>query len=234
MTGLVPIHRASSYVMTRVLTEIPATAVASFLFSGILYHLVGLTATREAFLFFVFLFFLNLLIASMLGMALGALLPGEATPSVILPLYTTLNMLCAGFFVRKDTIKAMWEWMYYISYMQWGFSASMLNQFQDQSYTAYCEEGAVLPALPGLPEAWKDLPAQLRNESSDIRMYMDLFGIDSTNLTRCQPIQGNDILSMFSLGNRNKWEDVTYAACTYPILIFLCYIGVRFVNHEKR
>jgi hypothetical protein len=74
-----------------------------------------------------------------LGLAIGALFIGEAIPSVVLPVYITLNMLVCGFFVREETIPVIWKWLYNISFMQWVFSALCINQFQHQQYNQICE-----------------------------------------------------------------------------------------------
>lgn len=79
-----------------------------------------------------------------LGLAIGALFIGEAIPSVVLPVYITLNMLVCGFFVREETIPVIWKWLYDISFMQWIFSALCINQFQHQEYNQICE-GACSP-----------------------------------------------------------------------------------------
>ena len=178
-------YRPSTFVLAKLMAEIPATAVAAFSYGFLLYWTVGLTDGWETFLFFCLVFFCQMVRAQLsslhsapagklhvhvhvrtlsvrgecrvrvcqvlsmtLGLAIGAIFIGEAIPSVVLPVYITLNMLVCGFFVREETIPVIWHWLYDISFMQWVFSALCINQFQHQEYNDICEGAPVLPSAP--------------------------------------------------------------------------------------
>ena len=62
----------------------------------------------------------------------------EVGPAVFLPVFTTLNMLVGGFFIRKATIHGIWIWLYWISFIQWTWSALMVNEFEGMEYVDHC------------------------------------------------------------------------------------------------
>ena len=59
----------------------------------------------------------------LIGFSIAASIRGEVGPAVILPVFTTLNMLVGGFFIRRVSIHALWIWLYWISFIQWTWSA---------------------------------------------------------------------------------------------------------------
>ena len=49
-----------------------------------------------------------------------------------------LHMLVGGFFIRRATIHGIWIWLYWISFVQWTWSALMINEFENQEYYDHC------------------------------------------------------------------------------------------------
>lgn len=114
----------------------------------------------------------------------ASVMPGEIAPAVMLPCYATLNTLVAGFLITRNTIPSacalqclrihatrltrlflavIWRWLYTISYEQWLWSSLMINQFDGQAYSEYCNgAGSTLEAVAGLlPGPALAPPAQL-------------------------------------------------------------------------
>jgi len=156
--------------------------------------------------------------AATLGMSLGSLLVGEALPTIVLPLLSTLLLLLAGFFIRASTISACWKWLYWLSFVQWAFAAVMVNQFEGQAYLELCLDDDVnIPILDGL---------SMDIGQEEIDLFFNIYG--------CEPVLGSNILGMFDIEHRDKWECVVYMLGTLPVLVCCVYIGIRFVRHEKR
>lgn len=184
-------------------------------------------------------------LAMTLGLAIGAIFLGEAIPSVILPVYITLNMLVCGFFVREETIPIWWHWLYDISFMQWVFSALCINQFENQEYNQICE-GTLHPPRSPAPYSFKfvETDVQLGCGIAPVTEGLDLPLTDAIPIDisadmldaifgECQPIQGEAILMMFGISNRGKWLSLGYACCSFPVLLVMTYFAVKFIRHTK-
>ena len=216
-------YRAGTYVAARILTEIPYLFLSGGAFASVLYWCIGLNDDLERFGFFVLATFVNFAIAMLVGFTIASGIAGEVGPAVVLPIYTTLNMLVGGFFIRKATIHSMWIWLYWISFLQWTWSAIMLNEFEGEEYTDHCADGG-----GGLKSFLATMPLSPR-QTRAVELYEF-----SRRPGDCEAVLGDSVLGSFELGGRDKWKCLGYAACSIPVLIALFYCGVRYVRHEKR
>ena len=89
-------YRAGTYVAARILTEIPYLFLSGGAFASVLYWCIGLNDDLERFGFFVLATFVNFAIAMLVGFTIASGIAGEVGPAVVLPIYTTLNMLVSG------------------------------------------------------------------------------------------------------------------------------------------
>jgi len=218
-------YRAGTYVAHRIIVEMPTVILATTTFSTILYWSVGLNAVADNFLFFMLVTGTNFITAMLVGFTISSMLPGEVGPAVLLPVFTTLNMLVGGFFIRESTIHSMWIWLYWISFIQWNWSALMVNEFKGTEHVDHCDgnQGNVFTGfLNELPDLLPPASQQL------LGIYLG-----STN-GECEPIQGDVVLSSFGLLDRDRWTSLAWASLSIPAFIATFYLGVRFVRHEKR
>ena len=125
--------------------------------------------------------------------------------------------------IRKATIHSMWIWLYWISFLQWTWSAIMLNEFEGEEYTDHCADGD-----GGLKSFLATMPLSPRQTRA-----VELYAF-SRRPGDCEAVLGDSVLGSFELGGRDKWKCLGYAACSIPVLIALFYCGVRYVRHEKR
>ena len=199
-------YRAVTFVTSKLVQEAPGCLLGAFIFSAVIYFPVELNAGAGPYLFYTLTFFVINQCAMVLAFAVGALFPGEALSSVIVPFLSTINSVVAGFLVLPGSIPAVWKWVYWISYYQWGWSALMLNQFQGQAYTDHCEmEGGSAPGI--------------------YSMIDDLLKLVSPGT--CVPIEGDEILAGFSQAGRDKWDCLLYAWCAYPVFAVVFYWAMR-------
>jgi len=145
-------YRPISYCVYRILTEIPAAAVSSLLFSSILYFAVELHSGAPYFFFFVLCTFVNMMVAILVGFSVSSILPGDLLPTIALPCFATLQTLVAGLLVSRSTLTVVWRWLYTISYEQWLWAAMMSNQFGNVQYDEICHGHKRAPPLCSLPE----------------------------------------------------------------------------------
>ena len=215
-------YRAGNYVSSRILTELPALFIATCTFSAILYWSVGLNDDLEKFGFFALSTGVNFVIAMLVGFTIASGIGGEVGPAVFLPVFTTLNMLVGGFFIRKATIHAIWIWLYWISFIQWTWSALMVNEFENIEFTDHCGTTSTLVELFGT------MPLSPQQQRA-----LTLFEA-SRAAGQCDPIIGDSVLASFELAGRDKWTSLGWSACSIPVFVLTFYLGVRFVRHEKR
>lgn len=214
-------YRAGNYVAHRIMVEMPALVVAALSFAAILYPSVGLNASTSAFAFFVLAAVVNFAIAMLVGFTIAAGIRGEVGPAVFLPVFTTLNMLVGGFFIRKVTIHAVWIWLYWISFIQWTWSALMANEFGGAEFFDHCDAESVADLFGAMPLS----PSQER--------ALSLYAASRSGQP-CEPILGDTVLASFELDDRDKWLSLGYAACSLPVFVLTFYLGVRHVKHERR
>lgn len=214
-------YRPGNYVLSKVIVELPMTMLASMAFAAILYWCVGLNPSAGSFFFFFLSNFVNFNIAMLIGCCIAAAIPGDVGPAVILPIVGTLNMLVGGFFIRARTIHDVWSWLYEISFIQWAWSAVMVNEYTERLFFDHCDS-----KTGGLD----DLLEQLSLPESSVRL-LELF---FSNQDQCDPIDGDSVLTTFGLEGRNKFTSLLYAALSTPVYFAIFYAGVKYVRHERR
>ena len=130
-------------------------------------------------------------------------------------------MLVGGFFIRKVTIHAVWIWLYWISFIQWTWSALMANEFGGAEFFDHCDAESVADLFGAMPLS----PSQER--------ALSLYAASRSGQP-CEPILGDTVLASFELDDRDKWLSLGYAACSLPVFVLTFYLGVRHVKHERR
>jgi hypothetical protein len=221
-------YRAGTYVAHRVLVELPATFCAAAAFCGILYWSVGFESSLQTFGFFVLTTCVNFTTAMLIGFTIAASIPGEVGPAVVLPVFTTLNMLVGGFFIRFVSIGAAWIWLYWVSFIQWTWSALMVNEFQGRQFYDHCGGDILTGGSVGIADLVGDLPL-----TPDQTRGLDLYAASRRNQP-CEPVLGDTVLASFELDGRDKWVSLLYAAFSLPVFLLTFYLGVRFIKHERR
>lgn len=214
-------YRPVNYVASKIISELPMTMIASAAFSSILHWACGFNPAPDAFFFFCLVNLVMFTIAQLIGCTISAAIPGDVGPASLLPIFGTLNMLVGGFFIRAKTIHDAWKWLYRVSFVQWGWSSVMVNEYQGKLFYDHCNS-----PVGGLEEFIE----QLSLPESSVRL-LRLF---MANRSECDPIDGESILRAFALQDRNRWTSVLYASLSIPVYLATFYFGVSRVRHEKR
>lgn len=219
-------YRPSNFIASKIIGELPMTVITAVSFSSILHWAVGFNSEPEAFFFFCLVNFVTFTIAQLIGCTVSATLPGDVGPASVLPMFSTLNMLVGGFFIRASTIHDAWQWLYRVSFIQWAWSAVMVNEYTNGDGTPrqfYDHCGSPTGGLDELIE-------QISLPESSLRLLRLFF----TRQTECDPISGDSVLRTFSLEDRNRWMSLLYASISIPVYLITFYFGVSRVRHEKR
>ena len=222
-------YRSSSYVVEKMVQELPYGILGSLGFAVITYFSIGLKMTPYAFFFYTLCSFVVNIVSTACSFGVASNIHVEFLPQVVIHVWTTLNIMVTGLFLPKCQIPVWWSWLYWISYQQWTWSALMLNQYGEQSgveqsvIDGTCEAsfgdgakcsggfGSVMNLLPTLLQATGEFTS-------------------SSNGTSNKCVQMNDFaLNMFFLGegaHSNMWLCLLYASLSLPVFLCLFYLGV--------
>eukprot|EP00939_MAST-03C_sp_MAST-3C-sp1_P004434 g4434.t1 len=140
--------RTRTYVWASVLTQIPFNLVCTTIMSVLVYFLTGMSNSASAFLFFwLVLFFLSLGMG-MLFKFFAASMPDATSAQGLASCAVLILILMSGYIIQQHEIKGYFIWLYYLSPLQWGYSALMINEFESGGYDGIVPSSAIAGGSP--------------------------------------------------------------------------------------
>ncbi|XP_003414134.1 broad substrate specificity ATP-binding cassette transporter ABCG2 isoform X1 [Loxodonta africana] len=128
-------YRVSSYFFGKLLSDLlPMRMLPSIIFTCIIYFLLGLKPTAEAFFIMMFSLMMVAYTASSMGLAVAA---GQSVVSIATLLMTicfVFMMLFSGLLVNLKTIVPWLSWLQYFSIPRYGYTALLHNEFSGQHF----------------------------------------------------------------------------------------------------
>ncbi|KAM9237573.1 broad substrate specificity ATP-binding cassette transporter ABCG2 [Dugong dugon] len=128
-------YRVSSYFFGKLASDLlPMRMLPSIIFTCIIYFLLGLKPTAEAFFIMMFSLMMVAYTASSMGLAVAA---GQSVVSVATLLMTicfVFMMLFSGLLVNLRTIVPWLSWLQYFSIPRYGYVALQHNEFLGQHF----------------------------------------------------------------------------------------------------
>jgi len=122
-------YRASAYFFSQVIGDlIPNRIIPNFIFSCIIYFMIGLKATPINFLFFVLALFSTTISASSIAFLVSASVELFAVANVLVSLPYILMMLFSGFLANVETILTWLAWFKYLSILRYSVNALTVNE----------------------------------------------------------------------------------------------------------
>ncbi|GMI97393.1 ATP-binding cassette G23 [Hibiscus trionum] len=122
-------YKISSYMIANTIVFMPFLFVVSILFAVPVYWIVGLNPSIPAFLFFVFIVWLIILMASSLVLFLSAISPDFISGNSLICTVLGSFFLFSGYFIPKDNIPKYWLFMYYVSLYRYPLDALLTNEY---------------------------------------------------------------------------------------------------------
>ena len=122
-------YRVSSYVISNTLVFLPFLMIIVVLFAVPVYWLVGLSSTWNAFLFFLFIVWLIVVMENSLVVFLSALAPDFITGNSLIFTILGAFFLFSGYFISKDNIPKYWLFMHYISLYKYPLDSLLINEY---------------------------------------------------------------------------------------------------------
>ena len=126
--------RTQTYVWASVLSQLPFSLITTTLMSVLVYFMTNMQNTFEAYIFFwCILFFLSMGMG-MLFKFFAAAMPDTTSAQGLASCSVLILVLMSGYIIQQDEIQSYFKWLYYISPLQYGYSALMINEFMSGRY----------------------------------------------------------------------------------------------------
>ncbi|XP_050236124.1 ABC transporter G family member 23 [Mercurialis annua] len=122
-------YKISSYMIANTIIFIPFLFAVAILFSVPVYWLVGLNPSISAFIFFNFIVWLIILMASSLVLFLSAISPDFISGNSLISTILGAFFLFSGYFIPKENIPKYWMFMYYVSIYRYPLDCLLINEY---------------------------------------------------------------------------------------------------------
>uniref|UniRef100_A0A671PIS5 ATP-binding cassette sub-family G member 2-like n=1 Tax=Sinocyclocheilus anshuiensis TaxID=1608454 RepID=A0A671PIS5_9TELE len=127
----------SVYFLSKVFADlIPNRILPVFIFSAILYFMMGLKPDVEAF----FLYCLTMSMVSLSAVSLAFLVSASvgsfAMANILIALPYVLMMVFGGFLVNLNSMLSWMSWLKWASIFRYGYNALAINELKDQVFTS--------------------------------------------------------------------------------------------------
>jgi ABC-type multidrug transport system ATPase subunit len=145
-------YRLSSYMVANTIVFIPFLLVVALIFAIPVYWLVGLNPSFNAFMFFVLVVWMIVLMASSLVLFLSAISPDFILGNSLICIFLGVFFLFSGYFIPKDSIPKYWLFMYYVSPYRYPLDALLINEYgslREECFSWLQEGNAMICARTG-------------------------------------------------------------------------------------
>uniref|UniRef100_A0A3Q0SFQ5 ABC-type xenobiotic transporter n=1 Tax=Amphilophus citrinellus TaxID=61819 RepID=A0A3Q0SFQ5_AMPCI len=126
-------YRVSVYFLSKILSDIALRTVTSVIFSCVVYFLIGLKSTAEAFFVFMLTVTLVAYTATAMTMAISADQSVVALANILMTITFVFMMIFSGLLVNLPSIKDWLAWLKYFSIPRYGLAVSRYSRFSQQN-----------------------------------------------------------------------------------------------------
>ncbi|XP_029360799.1 ATP-binding cassette sub-family G member 2-like [Echeneis naucrates] len=133
-------YRVSVYFLSKILSDITLRTITSIIFSCIVYFMIGLKSTAEAFFIFTLTVTLVAYTATAMTMAISADQSVVALANIFMTITFVFMMIFSGLLVNLPTIPDWLAWLKYFSIPRYGLAALKINEFVGLKF---CEEPVI-------------------------------------------------------------------------------------------
>ncbi|XP_060204749.1 ABC transporter G family member 23 [Lycium barbarum] len=122
-------YKTSSYMIANTIVFLPFLFAVAILFAVPVYWIVGLNPSIAAFVFFTFVVWVIVLMASSLVLFLSAISPDFISGNSLICTVLGAFFLFSGYFIPKQCIPKYWLFMYYVSLYRYPLDALLTNEY---------------------------------------------------------------------------------------------------------
>ena len=207
--------RVSAYFVARSLADVPLDLFPPTLFVAIAYWLAGLRRDAAAFFAHVLLVYLAVLVASSLGLFVGATFPNTKQAQTVASVVMLAVMLTGGFYF--DETPRWLDWTKKTSFINHAYAALLKTQFPDGGTFACFEDEA---------EA-------LLADSEEESVERDGVSITGNRIVSTCRVEDTAQLSFVDL-RESVWVNVGALLAVFFALRLATYLALRFVTLKPR
>ncbi|TQE02100.1 hypothetical protein C1H46_012286 [Malus baccata] len=119
------------YAFAQVAIETIYVAIQTFVYSCLLFFMIGYNFKVEKFLYFYYFIFMCFTYFSMYGMMVVALTPGHQIAAIVMSFFLSFWNLFSGFLIPRPLIPIWWRWYYWGSPVAWTIYGIFTSQVGD-------------------------------------------------------------------------------------------------------
>jgi ABC-type multidrug transport system permease subunit len=124
-----------AYLMSKIVVELPYQILFPFMYSVIVYFMIGYQMDAGRFFIFAVIMILINNCGMMVGIFAGSVSNELDVALAVLPLLLLPLMVFSGFFLNSATTPYYFIWVQYLSPIKYGFTAMVLNEYEGMTFT---------------------------------------------------------------------------------------------------
>mmetsp|Transcript_12407 Transcript_12407/g.21004 ORF Transcript_12407/g.21004 Transcript_12407/m.21004 type:complete len:659 (+) Transcript_12407:234-2210(+) len=144
-------YRTSSFFLSTWFMEFPERIIFPFIFSVIVYWMVGLNPQAGCFFIFFVIVMLVSMVASSYTSFVGTLTGNAKVAQAVSPIFIVIMLIFGGFFINTNSIPVYFIWLQYLSFFKYSYEAAIVNEFTGLTFTcdASVQRNGVCPMPDG-------------------------------------------------------------------------------------
>ncbi|XP_024032997.1 pleiotropic drug resistance protein 2 isoform X2 [Morus notabilis] len=125
-------YSALPYAFAQVAVETMYTAIQTFIYTLLLYSMIGFEWKAGKFLWFYYYMTMCFVYFTMYGMMVVALTPGHQIAAIVMAFFLSFWNLFSGFLLPRMQIPIWWRWYYWASPVAWTLYGLVTSQVGDK------------------------------------------------------------------------------------------------------
>ncbi|KAL6133570.1 hypothetical protein ACLB2K_065805 [Fragaria x ananassa] len=121
------------YAFAQVAIETIYVAIQTFIYTMILYSMIGFEWKIAKFLWFYYYILMCFIYFTMYGMMVVALSPGHQIAAIVMSFFLSFWNLFSGFLIPRPQIPIWWRWYYWASPVAWTLYGLVTSQVGDKN-----------------------------------------------------------------------------------------------------
>ncbi|KAK6136023.1 hypothetical protein DH2020_030233 [Rehmannia glutinosa] len=126
-------YSALPYAFAQVAIETIYIAIQTFIYSLLLYSMIGFEWRADRFFWFYFFVFMCFVYFTSYGMMLVALTPNYQIAAIVMSFFLSFWNLFSGFLISRTDIPIWWRWYYWLSPVAWTIYGLVTSQVGDRT-----------------------------------------------------------------------------------------------------
>lgn len=210
--------RPVAYFIATVLSELPVVMLSSLMMGLIVYFSVGMNLQEEGLhlLIFCILYVIACTSCVAFAMAIASAVATTEVANTLVGVSSTIFSLFAGFIIPKESIPILWRWVHYIDFYSYALESLSINELNGLTFC--CNSATDVGCTGPLGNCSSATSTGTITGASYLNITYNMDSFDSN---------GNP-------SDAHVYYDLTILTGFLFFFIFLCYCGIKFINHLKR